>query len=144
MITKNKIFDLIIIGGSYSGLSAAMTLGRFSREILVIDHHLPANRFSTYSHNFLTQDGAQQSEMLSTAREQVLKYPTVSLVSDFASSGEQTEEGFTIITKTGISFKSKTVIFATGVKDKLPAIKGFEECWGKSVIHCPYCHGYEL
>lgn len=141
---KNKIFDVIVIGGSYSGLSAAMTLGRFCRETLIIDNNLPCNRFSTLTHNFFTQDGRERIDVTLIAKDQALNYPNVSLVSDFAVTGEITDDGFLIETKKGDTFTSKKLIFATGIKDEIPDIIGFKECWGISVIHCPYCHGYEL
>lgn len=141
---NNQIFDAIIIGGSYAGLSAAMALGRSLRKVLIIDSGKPCNRYTPHSHNFITHDGAVPDEIAAKAREQVLKYSTVSFWEDLAMEGKQTETGFEIATQSGKIFSAKKLIFATGVKDIFPAIKGFEECWGKSVIHCPYCHGYEF
>ncbi|MBW7674148.1 NAD(P)/FAD-dependent oxidoreductase [Chryseobacterium sp. LJ756] len=141
---KNKIFDVIVIGGSYSGLSAALALGRFNRDILILDHNLPTNRSSQNTQNFLTQDGAERRELALTTKEQVLKYPGITFLTDFVIEGERSADGFLIKTKKGDSFNSKKLIFATGVQDILPEILGFKECWGTSVVHCPYCHGYEL
>jgi thioredoxin reductase len=139
-----KDFDVIIIGGSYAGLSAAMSLGRSLRQILIIDSGLPCNRQTPLSHNFITQDGEQPAAIAAKARAQVLAYPTVSFVNDFALSGNKTKNGFTIITDSGNEFNTKKLIFATGIKDLLPDINGLAACWGISVVHCPYCHGYEL
>ncbi|HLT87601.1 MAG TPA: NAD(P)/FAD-dependent oxidoreductase [Sphingobacterium sp.] len=143
-MTNNKNFDVIIIGGSYAGLSSAMTLGRALRNVLIIDSGLPCNRQTPHSHNFVTQDGEKPSVIAEKAKAQVLKYDTVKILNDLAVSGKKTENGFTIATKTGEEFTTKKLIFATGVKDIMPEIKGFSECWGISVIHCPYCHGYEV
>ncbi len=143
MTAKNH-FDVIIIGGSYAGLSAAMALGRALRTVLIIDGGLPCNRPTPHSHNFITQDGEKPHIITDKARSQVLQYPTVSFLTDQAVSGAQTDQGFTIITKTGATFHSEKLIFATGLQDHLPDIKGFSECWGISAIHCPYCHGYEV
>jgi len=143
MADKNN-FDVIIIGGSYAGLSSAMALGRSMRSVLIIDSGLPCNRQTPHSHNFITQDGVKPSEIEDKAKTQVLKYDTVRFLNDLAINGKQTESGFAITTKTGETFLSKKLIFATGIKDIMPDIKGFSECWGISVIHCPYCHGYEF
>ncbi|MCY0976934.1 NAD(P)/FAD-dependent oxidoreductase [Chryseobacterium wangxinyae] len=141
---KNKIFDVIVIGGSYSGLSAALALGRFCRDILILDHNFPTNRSSRNTQNFLTQDGAKRKELVVRTKEQILKYPSITFLTDFAIEGERTADRFLIKTEKGDFFTSKKLIFATGVQDMLPEIQGFKECWGTSVIHCPYCHGYEL
>lgn len=139
-----KHFDVIIAGGSYSGLAAAMALGRALRNVLVIDSGLPCNRQTPHSHNFLTQDGKPPEEIASLARKQVSVYETVEFLNDLAIEGIKTENGFKIQTKSGKSFGAKKLIFATGIKDTMPAIQGFAECWGISVLHCPYCHGYEV
>lgn len=139
-----KIFDVIIIGGSYAGLSAAMALGRSLRNVLIIDSGLPCNRQTPHSHNFITQDGEKPSVIAEKAQAQVLKYETVKIHNELAVSGKKTGNGFEITTETDKIFTAKKLIFATGVKDIMPNIKGFSECWGISVIHCPYCHGYEF
>lgn len=139
-----KQFDVIIIGGSYAGLSAAMSLGRSLRKILVIDSGKPCNEQTPHSQNFLTQDGKTPKEISSLAREQVEKYKTVEFYQGFATSGFKTENGFEITTENGDKFESEKLIFATGITDEVPNIKGFKECWGISLIHCPYCHGYEF
>lgn len=142
-MTENKNFEVIIIGGSYAGLSAAMALGRSLRNVLIIDSRLPCNRQTPHSHNFLTQDGKAPKEISTLAKQQVQKYETVKFYDGFAISGTKTANGFEIITDTNDKFTAKKLIFATGIKDILPDIKGFAECWGISIIHCPYCHGYE-
>ena len=140
----SKDFDVIIIGGSYAGLSAAMSLGRSLRKVLIIDSGLPCNRQTPHSHNFITQDGKQPAAIAAKAKEQVLAYPTVNFVNDFVVSGNKTKNDFTIITQSGSEFRAKKLIFATGIKDLMPDINGLAACWGISVVHCPYCHGYEL
>ena len=140
----NNTFDVIIIGGSYAGLSAAMSLGRFMRNVVIIDSGLPCNRQTTYSHNFLTQDGEKPGKITEKAKIQVEQYNTIQFHNDLAISGRKTEKGFVINTQTGAIFRAKKLIFATGIKDIIPNIKGFYNCWGISVVHCPYCHGYEF
>lgn len=143
-MTDSNHFDVIIVGGSYAGLSSAMALGRSLRNVLIIDSGKPCNRFTPHSHNFITQDGEKPSVIAENAKVQVLKYPTVKFHSDLAVSGKKTEKGFEITTQAGSVFKAKKLVFASGIKDIMPDIKGFAECWGISVIHCPYCHGYEV
>jgi thioredoxin reductase len=143
-MTPQRHYDVIIIGGSYSGLSAAMSLGRSLRSVLVIDSGLPCNRQTPHSHNFITHDGNTPREIALSARQQVALYNTVEFHEDVATSGRRTEHGFAIDTVKGLTFEAEKLVFATGVTDLMPAIPGFETCWGISVVHCPYCHGYEF
>lgn len=136
-------FEVIIIGGSYAGLSAAMALGRSLRKVLIIDGGQPCNKQTPHSHNFLTQDGKMPKEISTIANQQVANYETVKFYTGFATSGKKIANGFEISTATNDKFTAKKLIFATGIKDTMPDIKGFTACWGISVIHCPYCHGYE-
>lgn len=144
IMTDKKQFDVIIIGGSYSGLAAGMALGRSLRQVLIIDSGLPCNRQTPYSHNFLTQDGRKPADIAILAKQQVEQYSTVHFFNGLAMKGTKTENGFEIETDSGELFQSTKLIFATGIKDIHPPIKGFAECWGISVLHCPYCHGYEV
>lgn len=143
-MTPQTNFEVIIIGGSYSGLSAAMSLARSLRNVLIIDSGLPCNRQTPHSHNFITQDGEQPAVISAKAKVQVDFYDKVQFYNGLAISAIKNEKGFTIKTQSGKVFTSKKVLFATGVKDLLPEIDGFAECWGISIIHCPYCHGYEV
>ena len=139
-----KHFDTIIVGGSYSGLAAAMALGRALRKVLIIDSGKPCNRQTPHSHNFLTQDGKTPKEISMLAKQQVSMYGTVEFFNDLVISASKTENGFGIQTSSRDLFTATKLIFATGIKDLMPNIKGFSECWGISVLHCPYCHGYEI
>lgn len=141
---EQKNFEVIIIGGSYSGLSAAMSLGRSLRQVLVIDSGLPCNRQTPHSHNFITHDGETPAAISAKARLQVGSYKTVQFYEGLAIEAVKKQNGFEIKTESGELFTSKKLLFATGVRDLFPKIKGFEECWGISVLHCPYCHGYEV
>ncbi|PJJ67847.1 NAD(P)/FAD-dependent oxidoreductase [Chryseobacterium geocarposphaerae] len=140
---ENK-FDVIIIGGSYSGLSAAMALGRSLRNVLIIDSGKPCNRQTPHSHNFITHDGKTPKEISELAKAQVLEYKTVEFHNGAVVKMKKESEGFTIKTETGEKFNTKKLILASGIKDLMRNISGFAECWGISVIHCPYCHGYEV
>ena len=143
-MTANTNYDVIIIGGSYAGLSAAMALGRSLRNVLIIDSGRPCNAQTPHSHNFITHDGAPPAVITEKAKQQVLNYDTVRFMDGLAVGGKQTADGFAVTTENGSVFNAKKLIFATGIKDTLPDIKGVAACWGISVIHCPYCHGYEF
>ncbi|TBX70135.1 NAD(P)/FAD-dependent oxidoreductase [Flavobacterium silvisoli] len=143
-MNTTKLMDTIVIGGSYSGLAAAMALGRALKQVIVIDSGKPCNAQTSFSHNFLTQDGKKPSEIAALGRQQVLQYPTVKLVNGLAIQGKKTKKGFEITLETGETFEALQLIFATGIKDNMPNIEGFADCWGISAIHCPYCHGYEV
>lgn len=137
-------YDVIIIGGSYSGLSAAMALGRTLRGVLILDNGKPCNRFTPHSHNFITHDGETPAVISAKAKEQVLAYPTVKFAVETVTSAKKDMNGFEIMTESGIVLLCKKLLIAMGVKDIMPDIEGFAECWAKSVVHCPYCHGYEI
>jgi thioredoxin reductase len=106
----------------------------------------PCNRFASHSHNFLGFDGAKPSEISNLGRDQIQQnYDTLEFHEGLAEKGEKNKDGvFEIRTDQGEVFSSKKLIFATGVKDLVPDIPGFAECWGNTIISCPYCHGYEL
>ncbi|GAA4432310.1 FAD-dependent oxidoreductase [Ravibacter arvi] len=140
---EGRSFEAVIVGGSYAGLSAAMALGRALRKVLIIDSALPCNRQTPHSHNFITHDGEKPGAIAEKARAQVLKYDTVTFRRDEVVGGTKSMGGFELTTRSGATFNAEKLIFATGIKDTMPAIKGFAACWGISVIHCPYCHGYE-
>lgn len=136
--------DVIIIGGSYAGLAAAMALGRALRSVLIIDGGKPCNRQTPHSHNFLTQDGSTPKMIADLAKAQVLHYPTIQWYEGLAMDVIRIKDGFEIETDDGQWFSAKKLVFATGIRDVLPSIPGLEQCWGISVLHCPFCHGYEV
>lgn len=137
-------FDVVIIGGSYAGLAAGMALGRALKKVLIIDNGNPCNIQTPHSHNFLTNDGKTPAEIAALANLQVTRYDTVKFFDGTAINAKQIVKGFEIEVTTGEKFEAKKLVFATGIKDILPNIEGIAACWGISVIHCPYCHGYEV
>ena len=143
MASKNK-FDVIIIGGSYSGLSAGMALGRALRNVLIIDSGKPCNIQTPHSHNFITQDGKTPQEISLAAKQQVEKYQTIKFYNGLATNATKHKKGFVVTVEETKEFMAKKLIFATGIKDIMPNIERIAACWGISVIHCPYCHGYEV
>jgi thioredoxin reductase len=137
------IFDAVIIGGSYAGLSAALSLGRAIRKVLVLDSGKPCNQQTPHSHNFLTQDGSTPAAIANQAKAQISVYPTIQFRSEAAIAVQGEDSHFTVTTETDRVVQARKLLFATGVRDLLPALPGFKESWGISTIHCPYCHGYE-
>lgn len=141
---QNKDYEVIIIGGSFAGLSAAMSLGRSLRQVLIIDNGQPCNIQTPHSHNFLTQDGKPPLEILAEAQKQLEIYHTVKTITDTAININKNKKIFEVtLQKTGL-VKAKKLILAWGIKDNTSQINGLAACWGISVIHCPYCHGYEV
>lgn len=138
------MFDVIIVGGSYAGLSAGLQLARARRQVLVIDAGLRRNRFAATSHGFLGQDGQPPAIIAAEGRSQLMEYPTVTWVQDTALEALRQPEGFSLRTQCNGTFSAKRLILASGVVDDLPPIEGLQERWGTRVFHCPYCHGYEL
>ena len=138
------MYDAIIIGGSYAGLSAALHIARARRNVLVIDAGSPRNRFSAHSHGVFAQDGRSGSALLADARAQVAAYPTATLAAGSVTGALREENRFVVTMENGETATARGIVLATGVTDVLPAISGLAERWGKSVLHCPYCHGYEI
>lgn len=136
-------FDIIIIGGSYAGLSAALQAARARRKVLVVDAGKRRNRFAAHSHGFLTHDGADPAAVAALGKAQVLAYPTVTWREGIVDGAEQIGGGFAVLVG-GETIRARRLILAAGVTDELPDIPGLMERWGQSVFHCPYCHGYEL
>jgi thioredoxin reductase len=139
----NMQFDVIIIGGSFAGLSAALQLGRARRTVLVIDAGERRNRFASASHGFLRRDGVAPGEIIAEATSQLARYVTVATLKGSASKAGRTEEGIYVEAHND-TFHGKRLILAAGVADILPDIPGLADRWGTSIFHCPYCHGYEL
>ncbi len=138
--------DVLIIGGSFAGLSAATYLARGRRTVHVIDAGSPRNRFAAHSHGFLTHDGSDPQAMLAAARGQVAAYPTVRVTAGKATHAARSRDGesFRVTLEAGDVVESRRLVLAFGVSDELPSVPGLAERWGQSVIHCPYCHGYEF
>jgi thioredoxin reductase len=138
------LHDAIIIGGSYSGMAAALQLARARRQVLVVDAGQRRNRFAGHSHGFLTHDGEPPGAIAARAREQLLRYPTVTWVQGTVRSAALEGAGFQVALEGGARHDGRRLVLATGVADELPNLPGLRERWGTSVFLCPYCDGYEL
>ena len=137
-------YDAIVVGGSIAGLAAAMQLARARRRVLVLDSGKPRNRFAQLSHGFFGHDGQPPSAILANARSQLLSYGTVSFVEDLVTHAAKTGEEYTVTASSGALHTASRLILATGVSDDLSSIPGLPERWGISMLHCFYCHGYEV
>ncbi|MBV7454225.1 NAD(P)/FAD-dependent oxidoreductase [Acidovorax sp. sif1233] len=149
-MTTTQAYEVIVIGGSFAGLSAAMQLARARRRVCVVDAGQPRNRFAAASHGFFGQDGEPPLAMIEQARRKLLAYPTVALRQGTAvsataqQSAGSPESGFAVVLDDGTHMEAHKLVLAFGVQDGLPDIVGLRERWGTSVLHCPYCHGYEF
>lgn len=137
------MFDAVVVGGSYAGQSAALQLARARRKVLVVDSGKRRNRFADESHGFLTQDGVDPGEIAARARSQLLKYPNVEWRDGVVDKAAGSADAFSL-SIAGETLAARRLVLAMGVADELPPVPGLSERWGKSVFHCPYCHGYEL
>jgi len=134
-----KTFDAIILGGGAAGLSAATALGRFRRSVAVIDAGSPRNAPADGVHNFLTRDGVNPLELQRLGRAEASSYG----VTFFDGAARDIQPGFSVTVGNSL-LSAQRLIVATGTVDELPAIPGLAERWGRDVIHCPYCHGWEV
>ncbi|MFC5271070.1 NAD(P)/FAD-dependent oxidoreductase [Adhaeribacter terreus] len=135
-------YDVMIIGGGPAGLSAAMVLGRCRRKVILFDTHKQRNRFSDAMNGFITRDGIKPSKFIEIAREELVEYHVV-LRAATIKKVHHTKGGFEAEDEVGEKFRSKKLLLATGLKDRVPEIPGIEKMYGKSVHHCPYCDGWE-
>lgn len=137
-------YDAVVVGGSFAGMSAAMHLARARRRVLVVDAGRPRNRFAHASHGFPGQDGRAPAAIMETLRAELLAYPTAAFAADEATHARAVDDGFELDLASGTTITARRLVLATGVADELPEIPGLRERWGVSVLHCPYCHGYEV
>lgn len=136
--------DVIIIGGSFAGLAAALQLGRSRRTATVLDTGLQRNRFAGHSHGLLGHDHKPPMEILAEARRQLERYPTIRLLNARADAVSGAIDEFSVRTDTGDRLDARRVILSYGVVDRMPDVPGFAEGWGTSIVPCPYCDGFEV
>jgi thioredoxin reductase len=137
-------YDVIVIGGSFAGLSAALQLARARRRVLVLDSGKPRNRFAPFSHGFFGHDGQAPTAILANARSQLLCYSTASFAEGLATRAARTGEEFSVTMADGTVHTASRLVLTTGVSDDLSNLPGLPERWGISILHCFYCHGYEV
>jgi len=137
---QKQEYDVVIIGGGVAGLSAALVLGRARRKVAVVDSGTPRNQLASHAHGFLTRDGTTPAELLRLAREEVRGYG-VDLIE--ATVVDVTEARVAVL-RDGSRVSGRHLILATGLRDVLPELAGADERWGRDLLQCPYCHGWEV
>lgn len=136
--------DVIVAGGGAAGLSAALVLGRARRRTLVVDDGHPRNAPSPAAHSVFTRDGTPPAELLETARAQLAPYGSVVFRRGRIVTAAREADGASVVLADGSVHRARRLLLATGVRDELPPIEGLAALWGRGVLHCPYCHGWEV
>ena len=135
-----NVYDVVVVGAGTAGLNAALVLGRAWRRVAVVDAGEPRNAPAAEAHGFLTRDGTPPAELLAAGRREVASYG-VQLVDGRV---ERIDHGYYVRMAGGDVLRARRVLVATGLRDELPEIPGIAQRWGRDVLHCPYCHGYEV
>lgn len=136
-------YEVVIVGGASAGLSAALALGRSARKTIVFDSGNPRNKPASHAHNLFTRDGTPPLDLLKIAKEQLEQYTAVSFQHGSIKNIRKEDGRFLVTADNDQQLTSRRIILATGLSDVLPDIKGFRQLWGRKIIHCPYCHGWE-
>ncbi|MGB3683929.1 MAG: NAD(P)/FAD-dependent oxidoreductase, partial [Rubrobacteraceae bacterium] len=137
------MYDVVVVGGGAAGLSGALMLGRSRRSVLVIDADEPRNAPAAAVHGFMSRDGISPAELLETGREEVRSYG-VQMLDGRVVSAESVDGGFTVDLEEGSRIGARRLLVTTGLVDELPDVPGVRQLWGRDVLHCPYCHGWEV
>lgn len=136
-------YDVVVIGGGAAGLNGALMLARSRRTVVVIDAGDPRNAPAEGVHGLLGHDGVPPAELLARGREEVRRYDG-RVVSGEVTSATRDGDRFVVALSDGTSVRARRVLVATGLVDELPEVSGLRERWGRDVIHCAYCHGWEV
>lgn len=139
-----KQYDVVVVGGGAAGLSGALALARSRRSVLVVDAGDPRNARSPHAHNYLTRDGVAPGELLALGRAEVRGYGAEVRSGHATAVAAEPAGGFTVELDDGTAVGARRLLVATGVVDELPDVPGLRERWGRDVLHCPYCHGWEV
>ncbi|MDN3353033.1 NAD(P)/FAD-dependent oxidoreductase [Actinomadura sp. DC4] len=142
-MTAKTHYEVVIIGGGAAGLSGALTLSRARREVLVIDAGRPRNAPAGHVHTYLSNEGIPPAELLANGRREVTGYGG-EIVTGTVTAVERTDEGFRVALGDGTTVTADRLLVTTGLVDELPDVPGLDERWGRDVLHCPYCHGWEV
>lgn len=142
-------YDVIVIGGSAAGLSAALVLGRSRRSVLVVDAGEPRNAPSAGAHNYLGREGIAPAELSAIGRDEVAAYgvdvTSGRVVAASTTTGDGIDPvGFSVTVDSGAVVTARRLVVASGAVDVLPQVPGLAEQWGRGVVHCPFCHGWEI
>jgi thioredoxin reductase len=137
-------YDVVVIGGGAAGLSAALVLSRARRKVLVVDSGTPRNAPAAHMHGFLSRDGLPPEDLLAFGRDEVKGYGGEVVAGAVAELVPNGGSGFWVLLSDGQRVCARRLLVATGLRDELPDIPGLRDRWARDVLHCPYCHGYEV
>ncbi|RKN41474.1 NAD(P)/FAD-dependent oxidoreductase [Micromonospora endolithica] len=138
-----ETYDVVVVGGGAAGLSGALALARARRSVLVVDAGAPRNAPAGHVHNFLTRDGTPPAELLAAGRAEVTGYGA-EVVTGTVAAAERVDGGFRLALAGGGAVGARRLLVTTGLVDELPEVAGLAARWGRDVLHCPYCHGWEV
>jgi thioredoxin reductase len=136
-------YDVVVVGGGAAGLSGALALSRARRSVLVVDDGAPRNARADHVHNYLGREGATPAELLASGRAEVAGYGG-RFVEGRVAGAERVDDGFRVVLADGGSVGARRLLVTTGLVDELPDVPGVAELFGSDVLHCPYCHGWEV
>lgn len=142
MVGMDERYDVVVIGGGAAGLSGALTLARARRSVLVVDAGEPRNAPAGHVHNYLGREGTPPAELLATGRGEVEGYGGT-VVAGRVTGVHRQDDGFRVVLDGGAAVRARRLLLATGLADELPDVPGVAQRWGSTVLHCPYCHGWE-
>ena len=137
-------YDVVIVGGGAAGLSAALVLSRARRAVLVVDAGMPRNGPASHMHGFLSRDGTTPSALLAAGRHEVNSYGGDIVDRTVTDVAPDDRIGFKVLLGGGQRIPARRLLVTTGLRDELPDIPGLRDRWARDVLHCPYCHGYEV
>jgi len=144
MTEIERQYDVVVVGGGAAGLSGAVALARSRRSVLVVDAGQPRNAPAAGVHNYLGREGARPADLLAAGRAEVASYGG-SVVPGVATAVRREDDGdFRVTLDDGQELAARRLLVATGLVDELPDLPGLAERWGRDVLHCPYCHGWEV
>jgi thioredoxin reductase len=143
MSETNQRYDVVVVGGGAAGLSGALTLSRARRSVLVIDAGSPRNAPASHVHNYLGREGTPPAEILAIGRQEATAYGA-EIVEGKVVAAEKLPDGFRVVREDGTAVEARRLLVTTGLIDELPPVPGLAERWGREVLHCPYCHGWEV
>lgn len=143
-VARDNDYDVVVVGAGAAGLNAALLLARARRRVAVVDNGQPRNAPAEHMHGFITRDGVPPSVFLEAGRAEVVGYGAVMIDAVVDTVNPADGGGYTVLLDDGASLRTRGLVVATGLRDELPDVPGVREHWGRDVVHCPYCHGYEF
>ncbi|MFE6037180.1 NAD(P)/FAD-dependent oxidoreductase [Streptomyces sp. NPDC056452] len=144
MSDKNQRYDVVVVGGGAAGLSGALALARARRSVLVIDAGSPRNAPASHVHNYLGREGTPPSELLAIGRAEASAYGAEIVEGEVVAAEKLPDGGFRVVRGDGSTVETRRLLVTTGLVDELPQVEGLAERWGRDLLHCPYCHGWEV